>query len=177
MEKWTLRELDYKLSDLKVAEWKRLSGRTYEQFKEDIKNATEDEKIIINKYADYCRSKFGVELTIIDNGCDNTGEFLEITSVTKDVDFIVNGVPVEVKTIRNKLDSFRLKVYSIQDYIKQKATMLLVSGWKTDNPEFTMITHRMMKQFLRTKKIELARDWENKRIIRFSYDDFKWEIL
>ena len=160
-----------------IKEWKRLSGRTYEQFKKDIKQSTLDERVIIEKYKCYCKRKYNIDITIEDNDIDNTGEFLEVSKVRSDADFIVNGKLVEVKTIKNKLDSFRLKVASIKSYIKQNATMLLVSGWKTDNPEFTMITPRLMKNLLKTKTVTVARDWENKKIIRLSYDDFKWDIL
>lgn len=161
----------------KVKEWKRLSGRTYEQFKEDIKQSTLDERVIIEKYKLYCKRNYNIDIIIEDNGVDNTGEFLEVSKVRSDADFIVNGKLVEVKTIKNKLDSFRLKVASIKSYIKQNATMLLVSGWKTDNPEFTMITPKLMNNLLKTKTITVARDWENKKIIKLSYDDFKWDIL
>lgn len=165
------------MSELSIGEWKRLSGRSYDQFKKDIFESTKDERIIIELYAKYCKDKHGVIIDIKDNGIDNTGEFLELSKVRKDADFIVNGHLVEVKTIREKLNSFRLKVYSIKSYIKQKANMLLVSGWKTDNPEFTIITPKLMRNIMKEKPIAIARDWENKRIIRLEYDDFKWVSL
>lgn len=164
-------------SNTNVKEWKRLSGRTYDEFKRDIKQSTIDERIIIEKYRDYCKTVHNIDIIIEDNGVDNTGEFLDVSQVRSDADFKVNGKLVEVKTIKDKLKVFRLKVASIKSYIKQNATMLLVSGWKTEEPEFTMITPKLMKHLLKTKKIEVARDWENKKIVKLTYDDFNWIIL
>lgn len=140
----------------------------------DIKQASHDERVIIELYADFVKRKHGRDLVIEDNGCDNTGEFLEIDQVNKNADFIVNGHLVEVKTIEQKLSTFRLRLYAIEAYIKQKASMLLVYGWKTDNPEFTMVTPTMMRNWLRSKPISIARDWENKKVMKFSRDEFVW---
>jgi hypothetical protein len=177
MARSTLRESIYRMRNIEIGEWKRLCGRTYEQFMADIKQASHDERAIIELYAIYVKETFGIELVIEDNGCDNTGGFLEIDEVNKNADFIVNGMLVEVKTIEKKYSSFRLRLYAINAYIEQKASMLLVYGWKTENPLFTIVTPKVMKRWVRTKMVFLAKDWENKQVMKFSPDEFNWKPL
>jgi hypothetical protein len=165
------------MSNLAYREWRRMHGRTVEQYKQDIKQAHKDERIVIEKYAEYCKKNYGLDLVIEDNGCDNSGEFLNIDEVTSDADFIVNGKLVEVKVVRYKLTNFRLKVDSLKSYIKQKAYMLLVVGWKTDNPEFTLLKPKKMIELLKTKKVYTDRDWENKKVVKVSYNDFDWDTF
>lgn len=159
------------------AEYRRLSGRTYEQFKKDIKQGHENEREIIHRYAKFYRSKKGKELSIIDNGVDNTGDFLDISEVKDDADFVVNGKPMEVKIIKNKLPKFRLKLNLIKSYIEQDANVLIVLGWETDTPEFTILNKEKLKHMATFGKKEVSGDWEGKPTVVVYSNSYKWNYL
>jgi translation elongation factor P/translation initiation factor 5A len=168
-------ESDHK--GLDRAEYRRLAGRTQEQFKEDIKQGHRNEKIIIERYAKFYKQKTGKELHIIDNGVDNTGEFLEIKKVRDDADFILNGKPVEVKIIKDKLFTFRLKLNLLKSYIKQDANVLIVLGWETDSPEFTILDKETLKHVVRFGKKTISGDWEGKPTVTLYRNSYDWTLL
>lgn len=162
---------------LDKAEYRRLAGRTLEEFKIDIKEGHKNEREIINRYAKFYEQKTGRKLHIIDNGVDNSGEFLDITKVKDNVDFIVNGKPLEVKIIEKKLFKFRLKLNLLKSYIKQNANMLIVIGWETDSPEFTILNKEKIQNVVKYGKKEISGDWEGKPTVLLYRDSYKWSRL
>lgn len=162
---------------LAKAEYRRLSGRTYEEFKRDIKKAHEDEREIIQRYIKFIKSKTGKELDFVDNGVDNSGEFIPVNQVKDDVDFIVNGKPMEVKLIKNNLQKFRLKLNLLKSYVKQDADVILVMGWETDSPQFTILKNSKIKDIIKYGKKEVAGDWEGKPSVYLYKSSFDWNYL
>lgn len=159
------------------AEYRRLAGRTYEQFKKDIKKGHKNEREIIQRYAKFYEQATGNKLEVIDNGVDNTGEFLDVSQVTHDADFIVNGKPLEVKIIKENLFQFRLKLNLLKSYIKQNANVLIVIGWDTDKPEFTILNKEKLEHIVRFGKKYVSGDWEGKPTVMLYRNSYRWREL
>jgi hypothetical protein len=162
---------------LDKAEYRRLAGRTYKQFEKDIKKGHRNEREAIERYAKFYKTKTGKELSIIDNGIDNSGGYLDIKDVKDDADFIINGKLVEVKIIKNKLFKFRLKLNLIKSYIKQNANMMIVIGWETDSPEFTIVNKEKLERMAKYSKKNVSGDWEGKPTVTVYKNSFNWNYL
>lgn len=169
--------IEKELKGADKAEYRRLSGRTYDEFKKDIKKAHADEREIIERYAKYCKSETGKDIDIVDNGVDNTGEFLNVKYVRDDVDFIINGTPLEIKIIENDLFTFRLKLNLLKSYIKQGASVLIVMGWKTDSPKFTILNEEKIQHAIKYGEKIVSGDWEGKPTVKLYRNSFKWSNL
>lgn len=165
------------LHGVEKAEYRRLAGRTYEQFQKDIKKAHNDEREVIHRYAKFYKETTGKDLHIIDNGVDNSGAFLDIKDVKDDADFIVNGKRLEVKIIKNNLFQFRLKLNLIKSYIKQDANVLIVIGWETDSPEFTILNKEKLQHIATFGKRHISGDWEGKPTVVVYKNSYKWSKL
>lgn len=159
------------------AEYRRLAGRTYEQFEKDIIKGHRDERIIADRFGKFYKEKTGEDLNIKDNGVDNTGKFLDVSKVKDSADFLFNGQPVEVKIIKEKLFTFRLKLNLLKSYIKQNAHILLVLGWETDSPEFTIIDTETIKDVVKFGKKNVSGDWEGKPTVSLFKNTYKWAKL
>lgn len=158
-------------------EYKRLSGRTVDEFTVDIKQAHKDEKEIVNRYVKFYKSKTGVELTIIDNGVDNSGEFIPVEKVNDKVDFIVGGKPMEIKTIKNDLNKFRLKLDLLKSYLRQDGEVMVVMGWKTKTPQFTVLGKEELNHMIKFGKKEISGDWEGKKSVYVYKNSLNWNYL
>lgn len=158
-------------------EYRRLSGRTYDKFKSDIIQAHKDEREIINRYAKFYKAKTGNELSIIDNGVDNTGKFIPVEDVTDDADFIIDGKPLEIKLIENDLNKFRLKLNLLKSYVSQGADVILVMGWKTNTPQFTILREEELKHIIKFGKKEISGDWEGKPSVYIYKGSLNWDYL
>jgi hypothetical protein len=117
----------------------RMDFRTKEQFEKDIKDCHRIEREIINIYIRQIEEEKGIKITVTDNGCDNSGKLIKNRRVTADADFLINGIPVEVKFNKKMLKYFHLKQNQLNSYIKQGANILWVNGWETDNPVYTIM--------------------------------------
>jgi hypothetical protein len=159
------------------AEYRRLAGRTYEEFEKDIRQGHINEREVIKRYAKLYKEKTGKDLHIIDNGVDNTGEFLDVSKVRDDVDFVVNGKPLEVKIIKNKLFQFRLKLNLLKSYIEQNANVLVVIGWETDTPEFTILGKQDIEHVVKFGKKFISGDWEGKPTVQLYRNSYRWTEL
>lgn len=161
--------------------YSRFSGRTKEEFMHDIKKAHSIERDIIERIKKYYKIELDIDLTIEDNGIDNTGEYLEIEHVTTDADFKVNGELFEVKYHINDLDFFRMKYTRLISYIKQRAYIVLVNGYETDSPRFAIISPKKMYRLIKKKKqngeIYNFRLWENKKVVEMHDTEFTWYPL
>lgn len=162
---------------LDKSEYRRLAGRTYGQFKEDIKKGHKNEREIIKRYAKFYKQTVGRELRVVDNGVDNTGEFLDVSKVKDDADFVVNGKPLEVKIIKDNLFQFRLKLNLLKSYIKQNANVLIVIGWETDEPKFTILNKEKLEHVVKFGKKYVSGDWEGKPTVLLYRNSYHWEEL
>lgn len=170
-------EYEKNLKGREKQEYRRLAGRTVEQFKKDIKQGHKNEKEIIERYAKFYKDTTGKELNIVDNGVDNSGEYLDISQVKDDADYIINGKPMEVKIIKNKLPKFRLKLNLIKSYIEQNANVLIVVGWETDTPEFTILGKESLEHMAKYSKKYVSGDWEGKPTVDVYRGAYEWREL
>lgn len=161
----------------KDSEYRRMAGRTKEKFKEDIRKGHLIEKEVVERYSVFYKSNTGKDLKIVDNGVDNSGKYLNINDVRDDADFVLNGVPVEIKVIKNDLFQFRLKLNLIKSYIKQGACILIVLGWETDTPKFTLLNQHELKHMATFGKKEVSGDWEGKPTVLVYRNSFEWKPL
>lgn len=152
----------------------RMDNRTKEQFAHDIQIGTSIEKDIIERYASFAKSKYGIELEIEDNGCDNSGQFLADSQVSTKADFKINGKPVEVKFNNQKLQLFRLKASQLKSYLHQGATLLWVNGYETNTPMATFLTTKHLEKIRDTKTPVLFDGWGGKLCYEMQTVEFKW---
>jgi hypothetical protein len=152
----------------------RKDWRTDDEFAKDILEGHKAEREIIEKYANHLRKKYNIEVTIEDNGTDNSGKVVEESQVNTKADYILNGTLIEVKFINNQATEFRFKKDQIKSYIKQGATILLVNGWKTDNPTFTIIKPDKLQEITRTNMAKPFKTWGYKLCYFLRSYAFKW---
>lgn len=104
----------------------RLDNRTVDEFKSHIRFTTEIEARLMECWALSLNSDC---LAYMDNGVDNSGEYVEDGVNTSDVDFTVvkeNGPEkVELKFVPTA-GKLTLKLNDIKNYIKQQASILFI---------------------------------------------------
>lgn len=167
---------------MNIGEQIRLQGRTYEQFARDIKQAHMYEKDIIQRYIKRIKTVEDVHLKYKNNGADNSGKFLSYNQVNSKADYILiypNGREklVEVKMIEQSLDFFRLKATLVKSYIRQQAHILLVNGYHTNNPIYTLLTPVQLKKLLKHGNVYTYPKWEDKKVVDVYTNDYCWQNL
>jgi hypothetical protein len=155
----------------------RKDWRTNEEFARDIFEGHRIEREIIDAFARYLKRMTGVSVQIEDNGIDNTGRPLQQREVTLDPDFKLNGKLVEVKFIKPMAHNFRFKASHLDSYIKQNARVLLVNGWETPLPLFTILDPEKLKTIRRIKTAVPYEPWGFKLCYFLNRDMFKWARL
>jgi hypothetical protein len=153
----------------------RKDWRSDKQFEDDIKKAHVIEKDIIEAYATHLRITTGKEIVVEDNGVDNTGKVLEFSKVDTRADYRVNGILVEVKFNNNMMEDFRFKKSQLDSYIKQGAYVLWVNGWRTEQPEFTLLSPEKMKELKQTRRAFPYAYWGYKMCYELRRHSFKWQ--
>lgn len=118
----------------------RKDNRTDAEFARDIKIGNEIERQIMKLFCEHITRWTGMVPKVEENGVGMNGEALHASKINTEADFILNGKPTEVKFINPKSTEFRFKVSQINSYIRQKAWVLLVNGWDTPHPHFTLIS-------------------------------------
>jgi hypothetical protein len=103
----------------------RKDNRSTKKFKKDIENRTSKEKFLVEYFIDRMEV-MGYDITVINNGIDNTGKMLKKVSSRADYRIIINGVeglydikcgPVKSKCI--------FKTHNLKQYVKNNASILL----------------------------------------------------
>lgn len=162
------------MSNTKLHKEYRKDWRSDEEYAEDIKKGHITERQIVHTYAEHVRLKYKSKLIIEDNGVNNNGEVIEESEVNTKADYKINGFLVEVKFINDKTDMFRLKKSQVLSYIKQNATILMVNGWETDHPQFTMITPERLKEIVKTRRAKPFKTWGYKKCYFLKTYLFNW---
>ena len=116
----------------------RFDSRDKQTFSSDIKRSTLIEKWLMSLWIQEMRDR-GNTVDCIDNGVDNTGEFVDVPSSLPDYKVIINGVSnlYEIKTSpigNNKKSSF--KVDSLKAAIKYNAELLVFYNIATRSSDF-----------------------------------------
>lgn len=152
----------------------RADNRSVDQFAKDIEHGHKVERELVERYAKYVERKHGQKLAIEDNGVDNSGKLLDKAS-TK-ADFLLGGMPLEVKFNNRMLRHFHLKVDQLESYIRQKAHILWVNGYEADQMEFTIVSPEQLLEI--KKRGTIAFDgWGGKQCYRIAADEFQWKWL
>lgn len=150
----------------------RRDNRSLKQFRKDIKNGTETEKEILERWLtaqDVTHDAYS------DTGCCNKGEYLQDHQVNMDADFHVEGIGrLEIKFSRPMVDRLHLKCSQVKSYLKQDAAILLVNGWETDSPVYTIIRPQVLQA--KSEKWESGpfKGFGYKRAYRLYVSEFIW---
>lgn len=160
---------------------RQLAGRTVQEFKVEIKDHHIIQRELMECVNLYYKQNRDKELTIEDNGVDNSGEYVEPDKLNSEADFLVNGKKFEVKFFYHDRKVFRLKYMNLLSYVKQDAYICIINGYGTDNPRFAIIGKEKLKKMYPNKKknwkIYPYNKWEGKWVM-VCYDyEFKWYPL
>lgn len=155
-------------------EWRK-DWRTDEEFAKDILDGHKAERDIIERYRLILEQQLGRSVTVENNGVDNSGKPLPLKDVNTKADFIVDGKLLEVKFIKRLDSEFRFKVGHLNSYIKQGAPVLLVNGWETQNPVYTIMTPEILQKIKDTRTPQPFYTWGNKLCYFLRMEDFVWD--
>ncbi len=158
----------------------RFDRRTKEQFTKDIRDGTIRENELIEAWLNHVERVTGHRpktKRARDKGAK--GEFLEDRDVVIDADFEVEGYGlVEVKFAKPLLtSSFHLKVDQVEKYIAQGASVLMVNGADTSEPEFAFIRVRRLRELVNESPVVDWRGFGNKKAHRISVKKVRWTKL
>jgi len=115
----------------------RKDKRSLKEFKADIKSAKHIELDCLMRWLKIQDKPLSYQA----NAPGEDGEYLEDKEVTTDADYSVESYGLmEVKFSKPMINKhFHLKVAQVQSYLKQGATILMVNGYETERPEWTLI--------------------------------------
>ena len=154
--------------------WDRRSKR---KFSLEVNRASKIEYQILELWLNAVEREQSTRPSYIETGCDNTGAFLE--KATTRADYHVEGYGfIEIKFSRpKKTKYFHLKVRQVKSYIKQKAKILFVNGWSTDNPQYTILTTHRLKTLDERCKTITFKGFGNKVSYRIPITMLFWRSL
>lgn len=155
----------------------RMDNRTVEQFAKAIEQGSQIERDIIERYVQQLKRNWGIELTVEDNGCDNSGKLLNYQQVNTKADFLINGEPVEVKFNNSNMIKFRFKAEQLESYLKQGATVLWVNGYHTKKPTYTLLEPDNLEWIKRECSLIPFIPWGGKFCYELCSEDFEWAEL
>ena len=157
----------------------RFDKRSKNQFKKDIKEASKTEEEILNLWLDILQKDGLTRPTYSNLAAGRDGGFLKDADVDSTADFVVEQFgKIEVKFCNPFLKTrFHLKVGQLKSYVKQNATILIVNGWETDKPEFTLIKNDMMSKIIDSCDIVNWGGMGGKKCYRVPTQMFIWRKL
>jgi len=157
---------------------RRRDVRTEDQFKKDIKEATERERRLLKlwiKEMEY----LGHKIVATNNGVDNSGEFVEFSNNDPDYNIIIDDSPSCLYEIKQNPFDHRnsFKVYDLQSYIKVNAKILLFygtskTGGLTDKTRWAIIEPEAMQRMLLLPSTSGDVKWGYKPIVIVWQPDF-----
>ena len=157
----------------------RKDKRTKKQFKKDIKHHTTKEACLIEIFQKEVED-LGHKIEVADNGVDNSGDLVKISSCNADYLCIIDGVAglyeVKCSPVKNKCT---FKVYNLEQYVKQNSNILLFYGMGKDpcntvpnEAMWAVISPSKIKQMLQDKKPYKEKFFGYKPCIRIYSEDF-----
>jgi hypothetical protein len=157
----------------------RFDERSKEQFEKDIRDRTMEERSLFLLWLDLIEKETGHRPKYKDTGCGKTGKYLEDAEVSTAPDFEVDGYGhIEVKFSKPRLIKvFHLKVGQVKQYLKQKATILMVNGTNEDIPEFTMLKPAAHQDIVKTCQVVNWTGFGFKPAYRIPVKRFLWRAL
>lgn len=156
----------------------RTDGRDKEEFRQDIADGIKQEHEIIERWLNLLEQKSGKRPLCRWTGCGDPDQFLVDEEVSTEADFDVEGYgKIEVKFSRPSFTRFHVKVTQLESYLRQQATILMVKGWDTDEPQFTMISPEIMEQGLKIWPRLKFKGFGGKLAVRIHANQFVWRDL
>jgi hypothetical protein len=154
----------------------RFDKRSKTQFKKDIRKGHQIQSQIIDRWLISIKEP---DLQVWDNGVNNDGKYIAARKVTSDPDYEVEKYGlVEVQYASPMLkDFFHIKQNKILTCIRQHANILMVNGWGSEEPTYTLLTEQQCKVI--KARFELV-EWfsaGNKKAYRVPLRFFEWETL
>lgn len=153
----------------------RFDKRSKAKFKKDIAKAAKIEEDILERWIKQTDEK---GYTALAAGRD--GQFLDDKDVDLTADFkLASGQLIEVKYINPLLKQrFHLKVEQLPAYIKQDCTILVVNGYETKEPVYTLISPALIQTIIDTCPIiNWTKIMGNKKCYRIPLNMFIWRPL
>tara|TARA_Y100000034_G_C6881191_1_gene403820 strand:- start:636 stop:1250 length:615 start_codon:yes stop_codon:yes gene_type:complete len=157
------------------ANWdNRRDIRSSEEAQEDIKVFTNAESCACEIFADFLRRK-GHEISVVDNGADNSGEWIEnADDVNTDADYVfhIDGEqdPLDMKVHSENFPFMSFKRHQVASYIRQEASLILFR----ENIYVKFPTEALAYMANHYKAFPFAK-WGGKMTYRF-YDKSKWDM-
>lgn len=157
----------------------RFDKRSKDKFKQDIKSATKTEEEILKLWLDLLQKDGLTRPTYKNLAHGRDGEFLSNEEVDSTADFEVEGHGrIEIKFCNPFLKTrFHLKVGQLKSYIKQGCKILIVNGWETDKPVFTIISTAMMEKIVAFCEVVKWVGFGDKPAYRIPTEMFVWRPL
>lgn len=157
----------------------RFDERSKEEFQEDIKNHTMEERALFLLWLDLIEKETGTRPKFKDTGCGKNGDFLEDNEVNTDPDFEVDGYgEIEVKFAKPMLKrSFHLKRNQVKQYHKRGASILMVNGAEEDVPTFTMLKPDALEAIMKECDVVNWKGFGWKPAYRIPVSRFLWRSL
>lgn len=157
----------------------RKDYRDHKTFCDDIKKATATERAILDRWLEILAKQYGQRPKVKNNGCANSGEYLEQKDVTAAEDYEIEGIGlVEIKFSYPKLkEHFHFKTGHVNRYLRNKSTILFVDGWASNSPEYTVIEATTLERLVATAEIVNCRQFGGKEAYRFKTGSLLWKAF
>ena len=156
---------------------KRFDRRTKDQFKKDIRKSTKEQSAILRSWLFSSNQQ---HLIAWDHGVDNSGEFINsANNVTCDPDYEIEKYGLVEVQYSNPMciKYFHIKKNKLLTCVVQDANILMVNGWSSDHPKYTLLTPGQCKVIL--ARFELV-NWYgggSKAAYRVPTHFFEWKEL
>jgi len=158
----------------------RKDFRNDEEFKRDIKAGSVAERKILKRWLNLVERETGRRPSFKDNGCDNSGEYLEEPDVTQDADYEVEGYGlIEVKFSNPLLHNvFHLKVDQVCRILADKTNILFANGWSVKGKTmYAFITPEDLEAAVMKAEQVSWHGFGNKMAYRLRVNQFRWHRL
>jgi hypothetical protein len=159
----------------------RFDGRTKEQFIRDTKEGHRRQALVVVGFAKYYEMKTGEQAIIEDNGCNNSGEYLEAHQVSADADMKVNGHLVEVKTqfTETFTDELWFKKDHIDKLIRKGSHLIFAYGdFRQNKILFSLIMNDELEELVKDAEIEYPAKYDyRKAVYVISPKQLRWDDL
>jgi hypothetical protein len=157
----------------------RFDKRSKSEFQKDIREASKTEEEILRLWLDLLQKDGLHRPSYKDLASGRDGGFLKDADVDSTADFEVEGHGrVEVKFCKPFLKTrFHLKVGQLKSYMQQGCKILIVNGWETDKPVFTIINPNMMQKIVDFCEVVRWIGFGDKPAYRIPTELFVWRPL
>ena len=139
----------------------RRDNRSVEEFEEDIKNRTTKENFLMALFRDEATFRKWKIVGHLDNGIDNSGKIVEKSNCDADFTIVYESGKTKLVDIKNSPvnDKMTYKVYQLQQYVKQNASIILFYGTgKIDKDPFRINYQKTKFGIISPQKIQAMLD-------------------